>query len=508
MRIAYRLTLALGTAAALVIAGAGLRQLHVEEEELERLAVSETTLIGQSIQLGFAHAIRDHQERDVTELLHALSRIEPLVNILVYDRTGRLIDSSSDMEPTPEIMRLRERTHASSAPVIEFVDTDTVPFLRVGLALEPGDRTSEAALVVERPLVEMQRALRDARRTTLAAILSAIALVALGLIALTRLYFGRPLELLIEHMQRVRAGDWSAPRPGASSDDEVGAAQKEFDALTEELRRTRQQLEDEADSRRRIQRSLQELDKLATLGQLSAVVAHEVGSPLQILEGRARALVKNPHDAEATRRTSEIALEQVGRITRIVSQLLTMTRRRSPARRVIDPVEPVQAVLELLELEARRRSVTLSCEDEGAPREVLLDADQLQQVVLNLTRNALEAVAVGGHVWVRLARGSLHRAEASAPIPSFRLTVRDDGAGISEAERGQVFEPFFTTRAQGGGTGLGLAVVKSIVEEHRGRVDFSSCPGRGTEFVVDFPLTGLDPLPASDEPESEPDDET
>jgi signal transduction histidine kinase len=505
VRIAYRLTLALGTAAALVIAGAGLHQLRVEEEELQGFAMTQTTLLAESIRLGFAHALREHKESDVAELVHALSRVRPHVNMLVFDRAGHLVESSSDAEPTPEIARLRARARGQRDPVVDLVSTPTVPVLRVAVALEPAIHDSGATLVVERPLVEMQHALADARRTTMVAIVSAILLTALGLVVLTRIYVGRPLEGLIEHMQRLRAGDWSASPGEATSQDEVGAALMEFDALTEELKRTQAKLEDEAESRRRIQRTLEQVDKLATLGQLSAVVAHEVGSPLQILEGRARALIKNPHDPEATRRTSEIALEQVGRITRIVSQLLAMTRRRPPARRQIDPVVPVQAVLDLLDLEARRRSITLSLVEDEVPRQVLLDADQLQQVVLNLVRNALDAVSSGGMVTVRLARGALQHAEGSAPTPTFRLSVTDDGQGIADEERGQVFEPFFTTRAEGGGTGLGLAVVKSIVEEYRGRVDFSSSPGHRTEFVVDFPLT-TQPPPSSDEPESVKDD--
>jgi signal transduction histidine kinase len=489
VRIAYRLALALGSAATLVIAGSGISQLNAEREELRAVAVSETTLLAQSIRRGFAHALRDRQEGDVNELLHSLSRIQPLVNIFVFDRQGRLIDSSSDTEVTSDVTALTERVRGTREPVVESVSTPTVPVLRVAVSIDPTVPESKAALVVERPLVEMQHALDAARRNTIGAIVVTIVLVALGLIALTRLYVGRPLERLIAHMERIRTGDWSDPSPEIMRADEVGALLEEFATLTEELKLARHQLENEEESRRRMQRTLQELDKLATLGQLSAAVAHEIGSPLQILEGRARALAKNPDDPETTRRISEIALEQVGRITRIVSQLLTMTRRRSPARREVDPVGPVRSVLELLELEARRRSVSLSLIDDGAPPTALLNGDQLQQVVLNLVSNALDAVPAGGHVWVRLSQGVVHRAEASASIPTFRLIVKDDGPGIAESERAQLFEPFFTTKAEHGGTGLGLAVVKAIVEDHRGKVEVSSFPGGGTEFVVDFPIS-------------------
>jgi signal transduction histidine kinase len=235
----------------------------------------------------------------------------------------------------------------------------------------------------------------------------------------------------------------------------------------------------EVDARRDATRSLEAADRLGTLGQLSASLAHEIGSPLQVVLGRARALVEHPEEPARVRQVAGVLVKEAERITRIVDQLLALTRR-PPARR--EPVELrllVRDVVSLLEIEARRKRVHLSLE-EGDEIAIEGDPDRLRQVVLNLVRNALAAVAERGSVVVHVE---------SDPSGA-RVRVVDDGAGMAPEVRERVFEPLFTTRSAEGGTGLGLAVVQGIVQEHRGTVVVTSAPGRGSSFVVTLPLEG------------------
>jgi signal transduction histidine kinase len=134
-------------------------------------------------------------------------------------------------------------------------------------------------------------------------------------------------------------------------------------------------------------------------------------------------------------------------------------------------------VLELLDGEARRRGVLLALERGPGDHAISGDADQLQQIALNLVRNALAATPRGGRITVRI--------EAGGDPPAVRLVVRDTGPGIPREMQGRLFEPFFTTRAAEGGTGLGLAVVRAIVTEHGGTIAARS--DGGAEFTVSFP---------------------
>ena len=185
-------------------------------------------------------------------------------------------------------------------------------------------------------------------------------------------------------------------------------------------------------------------------------------------------------------KTASILVTQTDRITGIVRQLLEFARPRVVERRDVDPVSCIAPVVELLELEAGRRGVKVRLEAGGGVAggaTTLVDADALQQIVFNLARNGLAAVQDGGTVDIRVdvepARGGRPRTLA--------LVVADDGAGISEQTRQRAFEPFFTTRGREGGVGLGLAVVRSLVEGMDGTIDFSSPDEGGTEFVVRLP---------------------
>jgi signal transduction histidine kinase len=153
--------------------------------------------------------------------------------------------------------------------------------------------------------------------------------------------------------------------------------------------------------------------------------------------------------------------------------MLSITRRRAPVRTPLDAQAVVTRVLSLLELEAERRGVRLTLEAAGAGT-VRADADQLQQVVLNLVRNALEASTRGTKVTVTLAGDAEH----------LTLTVADEGPGVPGEARAQLFEPFFTTKPDG--SGLGLSVVRSLVREHQGEVKLLEVP-RGCAFSVTLP---------------------
>jgi signal transduction histidine kinase len=271
--------------------------------------------------------------------------------------------------------------------------------------------------------------------------------------------------------------------------------------MVADLHDARARLEQESESRQRLQRGLERVDKLITLGQLSAALAHEIGTPLQILHGRARALLARAHDPEGTRKNAEILVEQTERITRIVEQLLRFARHRTTHALPMQLPSVAQSVLDLLGVEARRRGLRLTLDVAPDLPEVEADPDQVQQIVLNLMTNAFAATPNGGSVEVRLEVGVLPRPDGSS-ARSARLVVKDTGRGIPADIRERLFEPFFTTRDAEGGTGLGLSVVKAIVTEHRGAISVESELGAGSSFAVDLPERSL-----RDQPRSAEDDE-
>lgn len=456
MRLTTRFTLAIGVCAVGLFAAGGALLLERERRELESVERRESLLLARSLQVAFENALRDRQIEDVSETLAALERVEPEVGIFVFDEEGKLVGASAGAMASDETRAVEAQARAQPGSVVVL----TPAVLRVGLKLRDETPESPSAIVLEKPLTTLQADLARTQRFIALGVVAFVAAVALLAWLLTRRYVDEPLRALVHDMRRVRAGDLSTTT-GPRGGDEVGQTAHEFDGLVQALATARTQAKEEADARQRIERGLQDADKLITLGQLSAVMAHEIGSPLQVLEGRARALTKHAGDAEATTRTAQMLVEQTERITRIVGQMLSITRRKASARTSLDGAQGVQAVVALLELEARRREVTLRLEVTGDVR-VFADADQLQQVALNVLRNAVDASPRGGVVTVRVG----------GDAPEFLLEVEDEGPGLAAEVRARLFEPFFTTRPHAGGSGLGLSVVHTIVREHRGAVVF------------------------------------
>lgn len=476
MKLATRMSCEIGACAVVLFGGSGLLQLRQEERDLRAVARSEALLLGEGLQKAFQNALRDQQLEDVTETLVGLAHVDPAVVVFVYDDKGSLVGSSRDVRPSTETSTTEGLARNKLEPVVEFDTDGPRAVLRIGLRL--GRRVpSRSTIVLEKPLAELKRDLLDTRRdiavTTLGFILAVAGLTWL----LARRYVGLPLGRLVENMKRVGAGDLRVDSARRSTD-EVGEAQEEFARLVAQLKAVGERADDELEARRRMESSLQNADKLITLGQLSAVMAHEVGSPLQVLEGRARSLRKHADEPEATRRTADLLVEQVGRITRIVGQMLSITRRRPPLPSRIDAEASVRSVVALLEFEGKRRRVGFTVERCG-PTDVVADGDQLQQVMLNLMRNALQASPPDTTVIARIGGDEANLV----------LEVHDDGPGITPSARSRVFDAFFTTRADAGGTGLGLSVVKSIVEAHNGSIEFAADGAPGCTVRLSLPRT-------------------
>ena len=469
------MTVIIGGCALVLIGSSGWLQLRSEERDLRAVAEGEVRLLARSLQTAFKHALRDRRIEDVTETLRALAPVDPEVGIFVFDEDGKLVAASRGALPTQDIRRVELSARTRSEPVLEYAPPDAPRVLLLGRRLREEEPDNASAIVLEKPLAELSRDLRETR-ASIWLTTSMLVLTVAGLTwGMSHRYVALPLGRMVANMRRVRSGDLSIARVPKRRD-EVGEALDEFEQLVLDLDAARSRADSEFEARRRMERGLQNADKLITLGQLSAVMAHEIGSPLQVLEGRARALKKHAEDPASTRRTADMLVEQTERITRIVGQMLSITRRRVPLRSAVNVEVSVRSVVALLELEARRRQVRFDVQRTG-PASVMADGDQLQQVALNLLRNALEASPPEGTVTVQIG-GDDER---------LLLEIRDEGAGIPPSARDHLFEPFFTTKAESGGSGLGLSVVKSIVVEHGGSVEFTSGEAGGCSVRVLLP---------------------
>ncbi|PTL84944.1 nitrogen regulation protein NR(II) [Vitiosangium sp. GDMCC 1.1324] len=227
-------------------------------------------------------------------------------------------------------------------------------------------------------------------------------------------------------------------------------------------------------------------EKLATVGILAAGIAHEIGTPLGVVRGRAEYVLGKLGAQHAQAAGVQVIIEQIDRVSRTIRQLLDFSRVQPALVREVALGPLLRGAQELLHGEAERRKVKVELEvPEGLPA-LSADPDQLQQVVLNLALNACDACEPGGTV--RLAAHVEAPGEPGA-LSGVRVTVRDDGCGIPPESLNRVFDPFFTTKKRGQGTGLGLTMVAQIVRNHGGRIELESEPGQGTCVTLWWPAT-------------------
>jgi two-component system sensor histidine kinase PilS (NtrC family) len=226
---------------------------------------------------------------------------------------------------------------------------------------------------------------------------------------------------------------------------------------------------------RRMEDGLRRADRLAALGTMSAQLAHEIRNPLAAMKGSAQLLAQDRAADVMTVKLTGVLVREADRLSRLVEDFLRFARPPVPTRREVQVDRLVVETVDMLRGDPLARDVRLEVDPGGAPLSVWLDPDQLQQVLLNLTRNALQATGPQGQVRVELR-------QAGGEVV---LKVWNAGAPIPRADLARLFEPFFTTRE--GGTGLGLATAHSIVRAHGGDIRVRSEEGVGTEFAVILP---------------------
>ena len=270
---------------------------------------------------------------------------------------------------------------------------------------------------------------------------------------------------------------------------------KAFDEIAQLNETLESRVEERTDELRQTQAQLVQNEKMVSLGQLVAGVAHELNNPigfvhanLQLLDEYIVKLVEAQHSQSDTQRTREAitkllvrAREGTERVKTIVQNLRTFARMDQAELQDADLHEELDLTLALMEPRFKN-AIQVEREYGELPR-VRCFVGQLNQVFLNLLMNACDAIGENGTIGIRTERIA----------DGVRLAFRDDGPGISEEVRSRIFDPFFTTKPVGVGTGLGLSLSHSIIERHGGRILVDSGPGGGTTFTIELPLVATPP---------------
>ena len=254
------------------------------------------------------------------------------------------------------------------------------------------------------------------------------------------------------------------------------------------LREARTQAADETEKRVTALEQLRHADRLRTVGTLASGIAHELGTPLNVISMRAKMIFTGEVPGAEALDSARIIHQQTGRVTKIVRQLLDFARRRTPNRSEIDLAELADKTSQLLAALARSSHVEMKV-DQSEPIRLQVDAAQIEQAITNLVINGIHAMPKGGDLTIAI------REEQAAPRDQpdrlkrcAVVEVCDTGIGIAKDNLERIFEPFFTTKGVGEGTGLGLSVTHGIVADHGGWMQAASTLGEGSRFTLYLPV--------------------
>ncbi len=301
-------------------------------------------------------------------------------------------------------------------------------------------------------------------------LLSAIGATIIGCIV--ALYFSRsivkPIRRLASATTRIARGDWETKLP-IDSWDEVGRLTDSFNKMSASLIEKRRQLEE-------TYTELSKQERMAEIGNFSMMIAHELKNPLGIIKGSVDIIAKEGVKAQVSRTMMEYIQDEVKRLNRLVEDFLSFARPNPAHKSFVDINQVIHKIVNLIPLpEFKEKDITLTVKLAPEIPEINVDEHQIYQTLVNIFNNAIQAISQKGEITIKTE----HEQDGIS------ITFMDTGVGISDEEKGKVFEPFFTKKQSG--TGLGLAVVKKIIDNHKGTITIADREGGGTVFSLWLP---------------------
>ena len=322
--------------------------------------------------------------------------------------------------------------------------------------------------------------------------ISVIALLSIGVVLLASVRIvARPLQLLTRKTVQIGGGDFGVPIK-LSGQDELNQLADSINEMCVRLTHQQQKLTDEMSQRRETESQLRHADRLKTVGRLAAGIAHEIGTPLGVISGRAAMIFERKLDETKQLDSARAIKKEADKITATIRKLLNFARPSAFQSMDFELIQRVRDTVALVSTLASEQNHQIVLEENAVEIEIHGDPNQIEQVVTNLLVNAIQASPPEGEIRVVIDRVFAVHPESSGPtskkIMYATLEVSDHGLGIEKENLKHIFEPFFTTKDVGKGTGLGLSIAYGIVHEHRGWIEVESEIGEGSCFRVYLPV--------------------
>jgi two-component system NtrC family sensor kinase len=486
LRLGTRLTIYLSLIIIIALSGYGYYHIMSRWDILIRKMKVEVRSIGRTLKVSLEKVSPTREMEYVQHLIDAVEEDEKTLGVIVYYQRKGLIFRSSSLEdgldPYLEVIKKSIREHF---PQEEFGIYKKIPFFSYTFPLIDKRGKDIGGVSILQHTSSMEEEIRNAKWTILIIVSiligCTVALVLLG----TRKWISQPISQLIDGVKNMARGNLNT-QIYLKKGDELSELAQAFNQMAVDLKKAQERIIEEAEAKLELERSLRQSEKLATIGQLASGLAHEIGTPLNIISGRTELAKRRLDDKKLIQKNLDTIAQQTERITKIIQQLLGFVRKKKPEQKALRMNALLETTLDLLDHQIQKQRVTVVKDLRKDLFPAIGDPDQLQQVFLNLILNAIQSMPRGGELRVSATCERTPKEGLEDGTREYVMVrVEDTGVGMEREVLRNIFNPFFTTKDTG--TGLGLMVTQGIVQDHEGWIDVESEIGKGSVFKVHLP---------------------
>ena len=500
MTLGKKLTLNLSLIIVAVLLGYGYFHIQSRREVLTRLMQAEAKSIGEILRVSLEKISFPQEMAFVQEILDAVSEPQRTLGAVFFDGERHLVFRSQSIEgDVQSFLQTIQTAVEENRPQEVYGQHRDKPVFCYAFPIRDKKGNPLGGISIVQLTSFMEGEIRHAQWTIFIIILLLVGGTLILVLTMTRRWIIQPISQLMSAIQKMAQGHLGT-HVQLHRSDEISALGQAFNQMASDLKKAQERILQEAEAKMQLERSLRQSEKLATIGQLASELAHEIGTPLNIISGRAELSRRKIDDPAILQRNLDTIVQQTEKITKIIQQLLGFVRKKKPDPVNLPMAPLLETVLEFLEPSIEKQRIQIGKDFAPSPCNVKGDPDQLQQVFLNILLNAIQAMPNGGTLRISIhPREISRRGVGDRPAPYVEIAVADTGKGIPPEVLQHIFDPFFTTKEKG--TGLGLTISHGIVQEHDGWIDIESETDKGSTFRVFLPRAdGMDRHPDRDPP--------
>jgi signal transduction histidine kinase len=488
LRLGTKLTIYLSLIIVLVLSGYGYFHIMSRREILIRKMKVEVRSIGQTLRVTLEKVSIPREMDYVQEVIDTVEEDEKVLGVIVYHKGKDLAFHSRSlkhkMDPYLESIKKSIQENRPQEAFQTFED-DSI-FSYAFPLKDRGGRNIGGVSILQHTSF-MEKEIQSAKWSIFIIIFLLIGGTVILVLFMMRRWVTLPISQLMGGIQQMSKGQLET-RIDLKGQSELSELAQAFNQMAIDLKAAHEKIIRDSETKLELERNLRQSEKLATIGQLASGLAHEIGTPLNIISGRAELMKRRHEDRDGIQKNLDVILHQTERITKIIRQLLGFARKKRPEQKPLNILSLLDTTLDFLDHPIQKQGVKVIREMKGDLPPVMGDSDQLQQVFLNLILNAIQSMPKGGEL--RLCASSHYLSKEGLEDGQrqyVEVCVEDTGTGMEKEVMENIFNPFFTTKKRDQGTGLGLTVSHGIVQDHEGWMEVSSEVGRGSVFKVYLP---------------------